>query len=111
MSDEVLQLTDDNFEGEVLRFPDPVLVHFSASWCHDSKGVTVMMREIASIFGSFARIGELDADENPLVTREWKISSLPTVILFSRGQEKQRFMGLTKDVLEHALTCVVGDDG
>lgn len=107
MSDDVLEFTADNFEIEVLRCPDPVLVHFWAPWCRDSKGVASIIKAIASEYGGLVRIGELDTDENPEVTTEWQISSLPTVILFSGGQEKQRFMGLTRDVIEHALKSVV----
>ena len=107
MSYELFHFTDDNFDIEAVRFHNPVLVHFWAPWCNESSGIRTIMVELASEFAGQVRIGELDTDENPRVTRSWTISSLPTVILFRGGQEKQRFMGLARRVFDHALKSML----
>jgi len=103
MSKGLFAFTDDNFDVEALGFHIPVLVHFWAPWCRESSGIRSIMSVLRSEHGENIRIGELNTEENPQVTGDLMISSLPTVILLSGGREQQRFMGLSKLVFDHAL--------
>ena len=103
MSDDVVEFTDANFETKVLRFPNPVLVHFWAPWCRESQGLAAITRDRASEYGEGILVGELDTDESPETASEWRISSIPTIILFSGGREKQRFMGHANNVIKDAI--------
>ena len=107
MSDDVFEFTDANFEIEVLRSPRPVLVHFWAPWCRESNGLALITKSLASKSGGQIRIGELDTDENPETGSESRISRIPTIILFSGGQEQQRFMGHSKDVIKNAIKAAI----
>lgn len=111
MSDDVVEFTDANFKIEVLRSPHPVLVHFWAPWCRESNGLASTTKMLASKSGGQIRIGGLDTDENPETTSKSLIASVPTIILFSGGQEIQRFMGHSKDVIKNAIksALTIGD--
>ena len=96
MAGKVLEFTDANFETEVLKCQDPVLVDFWAPWCGPCKMLAPAIEELANDFSGRARIGKVNTDDNPETPSVYKISGIPTVILIKGGREVQRFVGLTK---------------
>ncbi|MCD6148312.1 thioredoxin, partial [bacterium] len=92
MSD--LILTDQNFSGEVLNSPKPVLVDFWAEWCMPCQMIAPILQEIAEEFGEKIKIGKLNIDKNPLISTTFSVDAIPTLILFKNGKIIQRFTGV-----------------
>jgi thioredoxin 1 len=104
MAGKVLEFTDDGFPTEVLTCQDPVLVDFWAPWCAPCKALAPAIEELATEFSGRVRIGKLNTDANPKIPTEFRITGIPTVILFKGGREVQRFVGMTqKSKLSDAL--------
>lgn len=96
MAGKVLEFTDANFKTEVLTCQDPVLVDFWAPWCGPCKMIAPTIEELADQYSGRAKIGKVNTDENPGTPSEYRISGIPTIILFKGGREAQRFVGLTQ---------------
>ncbi|HVZ93860.1 MAG TPA: thioredoxin [Phycisphaerales bacterium] len=103
-SDLVTQFTDANFKAEVLDASTPVLVDFWAEWCMPCRMIAPTIDEIANEFKGRVKVGKVDTDKNRNISVEYKITAIPTVILFSGGQIKKKWVGLTtKGDLQAAL--------
>lgn len=87
-----IHLTKENFETEVLKSDVPVLVDFWASWCGPCQMVAPIIEEIAGEI-SGAKVGKVDVDEQPELAREYKVMSIPTLMVFKDGQVVKREMG------------------
>jgi thioredoxin 1 len=93
-SENVLELTDQNFEQEVLKSPTPVLVDFWAEWCMPCKMLTPTIEKLAKDYTGKIKVGKVDTDSNRDISIKYQISAIPTVILFKNGQVHQKFVGL-----------------
>ncbi len=112
-SDAVRELTDSNFDTEVIRADIPVLVDFWAEWCQPCHMLAPTIEEIADEYKGKAKVGKLDTDANRETSMKYNISAIPTVILFKDGEVQKKFVGLTsKDQFKTALDDVVagGDE-
>jgi thioredoxin 1 len=94
MSNGLIEFTDQNFEQEVLKADEPVLVDFTASWCPPCKLLGPMIEKLAREYAGKAKIGKLDADSNRDTLIRYKIEALPTVVVFRGGQVVQSMRGL-----------------
>ena len=96
-------VTDQSFANDVLGSDKPVLVDFWATWCGPCRQVAPVLEEIASEHGEIT-IAKMDIDTNPKTPREYKIMSVPTMILFSGGQPVKQIVGAkTKGALLNDL--------
>jgi thioredoxin 1 len=96
-SENVIEITDENFETEVLKSGQPVLVDFWAEWCMPCKMLAPTIDKLAKDFQGKVKVGKLDTDANRDVSVKYGISAIPTVILFKDGQVAQKFVGLRKE--------------
>jgi thioredoxin 1 len=93
----VLELTDQNFEQEVLKSAQPVLVDFWAEWCMPCRMLAPTIEKIATDYAGKVKVGKIDTDANREVSIKYGISAIPTVILFKDGQVAQKFVGLRQE--------------
>ncbi|HAI12099.1 MAG TPA: thioredoxin [Phycisphaerales bacterium] len=108
-SEAVLQITDDNFEQEVMNSGVPVLVDFWAEWCMPCRMLGPIIDEIAGEFDGKAKVGKVDTDANREVSLKFEISAIPTVLLIKDGQIVQKFVGVNgKQEYVDALNNAIG---
>ena len=93
----VLELTDQNFDQEVINSPQPVLVDFWAEWCMPCRMLAPTIDKIAESYSEKVKVGKLDTDSNREIAIKYQISAIPTVILFKDGQVAQKFVGLKQE--------------
>lgn len=100
-----VEFTDDNFEQEVLKEDKiPVLVDFFATWCPPCKMLAPIIEELVKDFEGKAKIGKIDVDQNKKYAGQYKVQSIPTIILFKNGEPVETLMGLQqKDKLAELL--------
>ena len=91
----VLELTDDNFEQEVIQSDIPVLVDFWAEWCMPCRMLAPTIDELADEFAGKVKVGKVDTDANRDVAMKYNISAIPTIILFKGGEVEKKFVGVT----------------
>lgn len=88
----MLKLNENNFEQEVLNFEGKVLVDFFAVWCGPCKMLSPIIEEIAAEHPEL-KVAKLDVDEAVAVAMQYKVASIPTVILFENGEVVDKFVG------------------
>jgi thioredoxin 1 len=99
----VLELTDGNFQSEVLNSSDPVLVDFWAPWCGPCRQIAPMIDQLAAENVGSVKVGKVNIDENS-VAQQYGIDSIPTLIIFKGGQPVSKFVGAKpKSALQAAL--------
>jgi len=96
-SENVKEFTDQNFEQEVLKSSEPVLVDFWAEWCMPCRMLAPTIEKIAKDYVGKVKVGKIDTDANRDVSIKYSISAIPTVILFKGGQVAQKFVGLRQE--------------
>jgi thioredoxin 1 len=89
----LVAVTDDSFSDEVLSSNTPVLVDFWATWCGPCKMVAPVLEEIATEKAGELTVAKLDIDANPATVRDFKILSVPTLIVFKDGVPVKRIVG------------------
>jgi len=93
MSNEI-QLTDANFESEVLKSAIPVLVDFWAPWCGPCKMIAPVIEELAGEYAGKVKVCKINTDESPDSAAKYRISAIPSVLLFKDGKQVREMVGL-----------------
>jgi len=88
----ILTATDANFEEKVLKSEKPVLVDFWAPWCHPCNVMSPIVEEVAAGKESLI-IAKLNVDENPLTSERYDVMSIPSFILFEKGEVQKTAVG------------------
>ncbi len=108
-SDNLVALTDQKFEDEVLKSDVPTLVDFYADWCAPCRMMDSVIEELADEYAGKAKICRLDTDGNRETPAQYGISAIPTLILFNGGEIHKRFVGVTsKNDFKAALDAIAG---
>ena len=92
MAGAINEVTDTNFQAEVLEAEQPVLVDFWAPWCGPCRIVAPHLEELAAERDDL-RIVKLNTDENPQVSAQYNVMSIPTLLLFKHGQVAHQIIG------------------
>ena len=100
MSADILHVTDDNFDAEVLSSDLPVLVDFWAEWCGPCKMIAPILEEVAKDFQGRVKVVKVDVDQNPESPAKYSVRGIPTLLLFKDGEVVDTKVGaLTKSQL------------
>jgi len=98
----MLELTDQNFEKEVLKSKELVLVDFWSPTCPSCIMLAPVIDKIAKEFKNKAEVGKLDVYKNPKIADQYQITSIPTIIIFKDGEIKEKMIGFNskEDIAE-----------
>ena len=101
----VSKVSDKDFETEVLKSTEPVVVDFWAEWCGPCRMIAPALEEIAGTMNGKVKIVKLNVDENPATAAKYGIMSIPTLMLFKNGELASRQVGAApKQKLEQWIT-------
>ena len=92
MSD-ILEVTDDTFEAEIVNSSIPAMVDFWAAWCGPCKMVAPVVEELAQEYDGKVKIAKMDVDQNRQTPAKFGIRNIPTLILFKGGEVAQTIIG------------------
>ena len=105
----ILELNETNFQSEVLESDVPVLVDFTATWCGPCKQLAPVIEEIAAEYEGRVKVAKVDIDAARSLSAQYRVMSVPTVLLFAGGNVKEQMVGvhpkeIFTDKIDHVLT-------
>ena len=89
----VQEVTDQNFETEVLRADKPAIIDFWAEWCAPCRQIAPIISELAAEYGDRVKIVKMDIDKHPNTPGQFGIRAIPTILAFKNGQVVQQIQG------------------
>ncbi|HEV7733232.1 MAG TPA: thioredoxin [Candidatus Binatia bacterium] len=105
---DVLAVSDDSFEREVLQSPTPVLIDFWAPWCAPCRAIGPVVEELAKEYDGKLKVVKMNVDDNPQTPSKYGVRGIPNLIVFCGGQVKEQIVGaVPKAQLVRAITTVV----
>ena len=108
-SENIVTISNSNFDQEVAKAPTPVLVDFWAEWCGPCKMIAPILEEIAQEKAGKIKIAKVNVDENQEIAARFGIRAIPTLLLFKGGQVKEQMVGMMgKKDLEKKLAAHLG---
>ena len=93
MSEQIVHLSDDSFEDDVLQSSQPVLVDYWAEWCGPCKMIAPVLDEIAGEYAGRLTVAKLNIDDNPNTPPRYGIRGIPTLMLFKDGEVEATKVG------------------
>lgn len=92
MSD-LLAITENNFEDEVIKSDLPVLIDFWAVWCGPCKMIAPIVKELAKDYEGTLKVAKCDVDSNQSIAIKYGIRSIPTILIFKNGEVVEQIIG------------------
>ena len=107
-SANVLELTDQTFESEVLKGDKPTLVDFWAAWCAPCRAIAPLVEQLATEYAGKIKVGKLNIDEQQQYAAQFEVRSIPTLLMFKGGQVVGQVVGAVpkaklEDLIKRAL--------
>jgi len=108
MAENLVEVTDANWEDEVIKSDVPVMVDFWAPWCMPCKMIAPIVEEMSGEYSGKLKVGKLNVDENPSTAAKYGIRNIPTVLLIKNGDVAEKVVGVVgKDKLTKAVNSVL----
>ena len=108
-STAVLEVTDANFDEEVLKSDQPVLIDFWAVWCGPCKALSPIVDEVAQSYAGRVKVAKMNVDQNQGTPGRYGIRGIPTLLIFKGGQVKEQIVGyVPKETIEKAIDKHMG---
>lgn len=105
----MLEITQQNFEKEVLKSDKPVLIDFWAPWCMPCKIIAPTVEKLAEELKEKVKVSKSNVDESPDIATELSVMNIPTLVLFKDGKEVSRMIGVnSKEAIEAKIKSVIG---
>ena len=107
-SDKLITITDSNFEAEVLKSSEPVLIDFWAPWCGPCRAIAPVVEQLAGDYAGKLKVGKLDIDQHPKTATQYDVRSIPMLLLFKDGKVHGQIVGAVprakiEDMVKKAL--------
>ena len=100
-SNHIVQITDANFQSEVLKSEVPVLIDFWATWCGPCRAIAPVVEQLANEYAGRVKVAKCDVDSNPKTPTDYMVRSIPTLLVFKGGQVVGQLVGSApKDKIE-----------
>jgi thioredoxin 1 len=90
---DVIEITDAQFEAEVLKADKPAIIDFWAEWCAPCRAIAPIVKELAAQYGDKVKIVKMDIDANPQTPGNYGVRAIPTVLAFQGGQVVEQLQG------------------
>ena len=90
---DTIELSDDNFEAEIINSDIPALVDFWAVWCGPCKQIAPAVAQMAASYKGQLKVGKMNIDDHQLTAQKYQIRSIPTLLLFKGGQVVEQIVG------------------
>jgi thioredoxin 1 len=90
---DVIEITDAQFESEVLNSDKPAIIDFWAEWCAPCRAIAPIVKELAAQYGDQVKIVKMDIDSNPKTPGNYGVRAIPTVLAFQGGQVVEQLQG------------------
>jgi thioredoxin 1 len=108
-SNAIVEVTDANFDADVLKSETPVLVDFWATWCGPCRAIAPIVEELAGEYQGKVKVGKMDVDRNGATPMRYKVTGIPTLLVFKNGQVVEQLVGYrSKEDIQKALDKHVG---
>jgi thioredoxin 1 len=92
-SDKLVEVTDGNFDSEVLKSQVPVLIDFWAAWCGPCRAIAPVVEQLAGEYAGKLKVAKCDIDANPRVPTSYEVRSIPTLLVFKGGKVVGQMVG------------------
>ncbi len=103
-STAILEVTDANFDQEVLKSDQPVLIDFWAVWCGPCKALSPIVDQVAESYSGKVKVAKMNVDQNPGTPGRYGIRGIPTLLIFKDGQVKEQIVGyVPKETIEKVI--------
>ncbi len=108
-SNAILEVTDANFDADVLKSEKPVLIDFWAAWCGPCRALAPIVDEVADAYKDKVKVAKMDVDRNSATPMRYNVRGIPTLLVIKGGEVKEQIVGYVgKDVIQKALDKHIG---
>jgi thioredoxin 1 len=103
-STAIFEVTDSNFDQEVLKSDKPVMVDFWAAWCGPCRAMAPIVDELASSYDGKLKVAKMDVDKNVATPTRYNVRGIPTLLIFKGGKLQEQIVGyVPRETIERAV--------